>query len=504
MKETAQSKARPQKASSAAPSSSHSPGPLPETNRMAQLAAMVNASPQMQPLFQLKGHLQHSQRAQQLTGLANAANGGVVQQEQKGDHNPPAQKAQNADSVSAVIQRTEIADHGAVATKKYYAAQIEATGTDRILEAVALSQATRTSGAKQHESGVFLSDDLIESHHWLVVGEGQDVSRVVVPDKDYFEKNPNAVPEPLKSNGLTPAQNCNLVAEHELIHARQAHQNIKGGAAGAQTGAKSFTTDFEATMLELNDLARYIDFDDSSSVQLSRLAGPAKYIKQRLAYIESTKKSRDSNAEAPTVMRELRRYLEVSDLKGTSRRFTTFYNKIKELDEECKESLGLPRESGSSCFLTTACVSARRLPDSCEELTVLRAFRDGYMRSLPDGPGMIRQYYETAPALVQAIDCRPDKKDIYDEIYAVIRSCVEAIHNNEPALALNNYRSMVVGISEKAKPLSNRSSWRNSGTGGNASGIIPVRCARPLPRAAPGDSRGLSIPGSRPAAGARA
>ena len=39
----------------------------------------------------------------------------------------------------------------------------------------------------------------------------------------------------------------------------------------------------------------------------------------------------------------------------------------------------------STCFLTSACVAARGLPDDCAELTALRAFRDGYVRSQPEG-----------------------------------------------------------------------------------------------------------------------
>ena len=57
--------------------------------------------------------------------------------------------------------------------------------------------------------------------------------------------------------------------------------------------------------------------------------------------------------------------------------------------------------SGDSswCFLTSACTAARGLPDNCRELTVLRAFRDGYMQTLPEGKRDIQEYYRCAPVI---------------------------------------------------------------------------------------------------------
>ena len=53
--------------------------------------------------------------------------------------------------------------------------------------------------------------------------------------------------------------------------------------------------------------------------------------------------------------------------------------------------------SSSSCYLTSACTEARGLPDDCAELTALRAFRDSYVRSQPEGESDIQHYYAVAP-----------------------------------------------------------------------------------------------------------
>ena len=82
--------------------------------------------------------------------------------------------------------------------------------------------------------------------------------------------------------------------------------------------------------------------------------------------------------------------------------------------------------SDDSCYITTACIRARRLPDDCEELTLLRQFRDSYMRTQPEGEKDIREYYRSAPALVERINAREDAAQIWSVIYEeMILPCVE-------------------------------------------------------------------------------
>lgn len=99
--------------------------------------------------------------------------------------------------------------------------------------------------------------------------------------------------------------------------------------------------------------------------------------------------------------------------------------------------------------MTTACVECRGLPDDCDELTVLRGFRDTYMANLPEEEAEIKEYYSTAPSIVKMIDDRPDRKTIYDSIYSeVILPCVELIKKGEYEEAHRLYRKMVVEFKE--------------------------------------------------------
>ena len=108
------------------------------------------------------------------------------------------------------------------------------------------------------------------------------------------------------------------------------------------------------------------------------------------------------------------------------------------------------RNGSSGCFLTSACTEARGLPDDCEELTVLRAFRDGYMKSLPQGQADICEYYHIAPAIVEKMHALPNSKEIFDQIYReLVIPCVELIHADKKEEAYTKYRQYVQTLQQQ-------------------------------------------------------
>lgn len=67
-------------------------------------------------------------------------------------------------------------------------------------------------------------------------------------------------------------------------------------------------------------------------------------------------------------------------------------------------------------------------PDNCEELTLMRFFRDEWLRDQPDGKDLIEDYYKIAPDIVKKINMQPEHKAIYREIYRkYILPCVEGV-----------------------------------------------------------------------------
>lgn len=108
--------------------------------------------------------------------------------------------------------------------------------------------------------------------------------------------------------------------------------------------------------------------------------------------------------------------------------------------EDCPRYRSYAFSSGG-CFLTSACVEAKGLPDDCRELTILRAFRDGYMRSLPEGQADICEYYHTAPVIVKKIKELPNAKEIFDTIYSeLVLPCVKLIENDQKHEAYIKYK----------------------------------------------------------------
>ena len=107
--------------------------------------------------------------------------------------------------------------------------------------------------------------------------------------------------------------------------------------------------------------------------------------------------------------------------------------------------------SGSDgCYLTTACIRARALPDDCKELTVLRSFRDGYMRNTRDGEAEIADYYRLAPRIVSRIKALPDADRIWNGVYEeLIAPCVQMIGAGRQEDAHALYRSYTLKLNEK-------------------------------------------------------
>ena len=109
---------------------------------------------------------------------------------------------------------------------------------------------------------------------------------------------------------------------------------------------------------------------------------------------------------------------------------------------------GSGSSSGSEgCYLTSACVAARGLPDHCEELQTLRSFRDNYLTQQPGGRAEIVQYYATAPKIVEAINQLPDALEIWNRIFEeLVKPCVQMIHANQNAKAHQLYKSYALQL----------------------------------------------------------
>ena len=108
-------------------------------------------------------------------------------------------------------------------------------------------------------------------------------------------------------------------------------------------------------------------------------------------------------------------------------------------DPKSRQRTGSGSDSG--CFLTSACVQARGLPDDCEELTVLRQYRDGYLRHRPGGAEEIREYYRIAPRIVEAVNAKENSAEIWNRVYEeMVLPCVRMIRSGAMEDAFRLYK----------------------------------------------------------------
>ncbi len=99
------------------------------------------------------------------------------------------------------------------------------------------------------------------------------------------------------------------------------------------------------------------------------------------------------------------------------------------------------------CFLTSACLLARGLPDTCEELTILRHFRDTNMSTTAHNRALIDEYYNIAPGMVKKINTLPNAKVIWLLIYeGLVVPTVSLINNSKFEEAIEHYRSFTVRL----------------------------------------------------------
>ena len=138
------------------------------------------------------------------------------------------------------------------------------------------------------------------------------------------------------------------------------------------------------------------------------------------------------------------KYYEYED--ENKKNYCQWYKAYYYCDDQCdhwKETDSYSSGSGG-CFMTTACCNHRGLSDDCEELQTMRTFRDEYLLKDPETAALVHEYYRIAPGIVTAVNARPDRDAIWEDVYARIRSIMESIKEGRSGQAIDDYRAMVL------------------------------------------------------------
>ena len=123
--------------------------------------------------------------------------------------------------------------------------------------------------------------------------------------------------------------------------------------------------------------------------------------------------------------------------------YCSWYRSYYYGDESCSHWEG-SSGGGGGCFFTSACCAYKGLPDDCEELTRLRAFRDTKLRETEWGRRCIALYEKEAPRILQQIEACENRDKILDWIYGQIKEILALLDAGKEKEAVIHYLLMVV------------------------------------------------------------
>lgn len=105
------------------------------------------------------------------------------------------------------------------------------------------------------------------------------------------------------------------------------------------------------------------------------------------------------------------------------------------------------KPGSGDCYLTTACMKyfKDQFDDNCYELTVLRWFRDNFVKEED-----IKHYYAVAPLIVETINKEEKADMVYDYIYDnIVDYCVSEIEKGNYDKAYSRYKNSVLTLEEQ-------------------------------------------------------
>ena len=129
--------------------------------------------------------------------------------------------------------------------------------------------------------------------------------------------------------------------------------------------------------------------------------------------------------------------------KRTTSKKKTYYRRPKPYKRKTRAS----KDDG--CFLTTACVEYKGLPDNCFQLEILRKFRDSYVKALPGGAALLEEYYLKAPIIVKKLKNSNTHQEELLNLFNEINRAVNLIRQGKYQKAVQLYTSISKQLEKK-------------------------------------------------------
>lgn len=138
---------------------------------------------------------------------------------------------------------------------------------------------------------------------------------------------------------------------------------------------------------------------------------------------------------------------------------------IKEAEEFQRKYIGPDQESverhlenqngvtNSGCFITTALVGILGFDDDCEELGILRIFREHYLQKQQEYRDLLFDYDVCGPILAKALEIDPDSVEVAIDLYTTyIKGCILYIKKGLFDRALEMYVNMTQSLIRRYGP----------------------------------------------------
>lgn len=102
------------------------------------------------------------------------------------------------------------------------------------------------------------------------------------------------------------------------------------------------------------------------------------------------------------------------------------------------------------CYITTAVCESLNKGRDCEELQLLKRYRDEYLAGTKEGKSLITEYYNIAPTIVKRMEREADRDEKYRYLWDhYIRDCISMVRAERFEECRNTYVQMMEELKTK-------------------------------------------------------
>ncbi len=106
-------------------------------------------------------------------------------------------------------------------------------------------------------------------------------------------------------------------------------------------------------------------------------------------------------------------------------------------------------DMGSCCFITTACLRALGKPQDSLEFRAMKVLTKEHILKSMQGKRDYVKYGKQAPRIVQAIEARPDSREIWGRVYGKLGEISDLVFSDRREEGYQAYKNLVSELGSK-------------------------------------------------------